>query len=104
MNKNTEFSLLEYVKQYQNDDLCAKWNNNIPLHALSVHNDQMQYCDNSQDVAGICEYFSFLPQGDLTAFVAVVGDGDYSEVYVTESSRPYDLQAIYHPLSYYVEK
>jgi predicted hydrocarbon binding protein len=95
------FSLLKYVKQYQNDALCAKWNNNIPLAELDGAG--MNFALDSQVINELREYFKVLDLEDITGMVYTLGDGDYSEVYVTESSRPYDLQAIYHPLSYYVE-
>lgn len=99
-----EFNLLQYAKQYQDAALCQKWHNNIPLHVLSVHDDTMQYRENSQDIQALCDYFPWLPVKDVTGYVASIEDGGYGEVYVTEWSRPYDNYAIYHPLSYYVEE
>lgn len=91
--------LKEYVKQYTNYELCNDWSNNIPLSELQ---DDFYLCLDSQDIDFICDYFSFLPHDDITGYVGKIGEGDYVEVYITESSRPYDLQAIYHPLEYYL--
>jgi hypothetical protein len=38
---------------------------------------------------------------DITGAVCLVGDGDYDAIWLTESARPWDLEAIYHPLPYY---
>lgn len=90
---------LEIVRQYTNVELCQKWENNIPLSEIQ---DLEYFCTDQQDVDFICEYFPFLPHDDITGYVADIGDGDYEQIYVTEWSRPYDLQAIYHPLEYYL--
>lgn len=41
---------------------------------------------------------------DITGAVVSIGDGDYDEIYLTESARYYDLQADYQPLSYYMQQ
>lgn len=99
--------LSEHIKQYQNDDLCQKWNNNIPASELDFQykgwGHGHTYTVDSQAIRELCEQFSFLPCDDITGIISDQYDGDYTEVYVTESSRPYSLQAIFHPLSYYLE-
>ncbi len=98
----------EYVKQYENADLCSKWENNIPLSELS--SPDFILITDSQEINSILGAFDsdfpdsymYFNAWEVTGIIASVNDGDYGEVYVTESSRPYDLQAIYHPLSYYL--
>lgn len=96
----------EYVKQYQNDELCQKWNNNIPADELNQKEYQWSHgyelTVESQHIIDICETFPFLPCGKITGAIYKIGDGDYAELYVSESVRPYTLTAIYHPLSYYL--
>lgn len=91
---------LEFSKQYQNNELCQKWNNNIPAKELDY---PFQFATDSQDIEYICMLFPFLPKQDITGILEKVGDGDFDEIYITESSNPYMLAAIYHPLSYYVK-
>lgn len=33
---------------------------------------------------------------DITGALVQVGDGDYSEVWITTSHKPYDIYAMYH--------
>jgi hypothetical protein len=89
----------DYIAQYKNPDLCAKWNNNIPADNLW----HMNLGTDSQILDELCNYFLFLPREDITGVMYTIGEGDYEEVYVTESSRPYFVGAIYHPLDYYLE-
>jgi hypothetical protein len=106
--------LKDIIKQYKNAELCAKWDNNIPARELSGRG--MRLMTDSQDVRWIADSFTFLPGGiavdtdgedyqytDITGAIVTLIYGDYGEVYVTESSRPYSLDAIYHPLDYYLE-
>lgn len=86
---------------YSNKELCDKWNNNIP--ASEIQGGEFQLLTDSQDLNDLYRYFPVIPD-DFTGAIVSVGDGDYSEVYVTESSRPYSLDAIYHPLDYYAEE
>lgn len=93
-------NLREYVAQYKNSELCAKWNNNIPASELGMNYAMVS---DSQEIQALCENFTFLPADEITGALLNIKDGDYGEVYVTESSRPYSLDAIYHPLDYYLE-
>jgi hypothetical protein len=90
----------EYISQYKNPDLCAKWDNNIP--ASELQGNGMILSLDWNDILGVKEYWGLNPDG-MTGIIYRVGDGDYEEVYVTESSRPYSLDAIYHPLDYYLD-
>ena len=42
-------------------------------------------------------------RADITGAMVKVGDGDYSEIWFTESSRYYDLNAEYLPVSFWTE-
>lgn len=91
--------------QYADRELCERWNNNIPLSELDKGYIDDILMDDSQELDSLCEMFSFLPRSDITAAIVTVVDGDYGEVYITESSRPYSLaSAIYHPLDYYIKQ
>lgn len=92
-------TILQMVRQYTNLYLCRKWDNNIPLSEIQ---DLEYFCMDQQDVEFICDLFPFLSRDDITGYVANIGDEDYTEIYITESSRPYDLHSIYHPLEYYL--
>lgn len=90
----------EYISGFSNKELCKEWNNNIPASEFGL--DYELYTD-SQDIESVMEYFGdFINPSILTGIILQVGDGDYTEVYITESSRPYDLGAIYHPFEYYL--
>jgi len=86
---------------YAIPELCENWNNNIPLEELD--SPELMLMLDSQDIDSICDNFPMLPSHEITGVVASIKDGDYSQVYVTESSRPYNSDAIYHPIGYYVE-
>ena len=92
--------LKDYVAQYKNPELCAKWDNNIPASEL---NYPFVFMVDSQDIEALCDTFTFLPLQDITAALVTVIDGDYGEVYISESSHPYKASAVYHPLDYYIE-
>lgn len=94
-------TLKEIIKPYENPELCAKWENNIP--ASELEGEEFSLLLNSQDIDDLLAYFPMLEFQNITGALVSIGDGDYGEVYVTESSRPYDLNSIYHPLSYYLE-
>ena len=53
---------------------------------------------DSQDVSFICESVGLLPEErqGITGAVVWLIDGECEEVYLTESSRPYELSARYH--------
>lgn len=86
---------------YANEELCKEWNNNIPCSKLD--SPDFILLTDSQDLKALCDYLSFLPCENITGALVKINDGDYSEVYITEWSRPYDLTAIYTPLDYYLD-
>ena len=100
---DTREFLKNHFSQYENDDLCKKYENNIPLSELQ--GDDFELITDSQEIAELCRYFvGVISPDNITGAVVSIDEyeADYSEVYVTESNRPFDLNAIYHPLSYYL--
>lgn len=63
---------------------------------------------DSQDVDFLMNYAQIIP-ADITGAIAnPVKDSsestvDYDDIWFTESTRPFDLMAVYHPASYYRE-
>ena len=49
---------------------------------------------DSQDIAAVLESIGGT-ETDITGAVVVVGDGDYLEVWLTDSNRPYHVNALY---------
>lgn len=100
IKESKEIEKYEMIQAYENPELCEKFNNNIPANELEFVNEM--FLTDSQDIDALCNDFPFLPIEDITGFITSVKDGDYGEVYVTESGSPYSYDAIYHPLSYYL--
>ena len=71
------------------------------MKASELQNERYTLILDSQDLDSLCEYFPILPREDITGAIVTVVDGEYNEVYLTESSRPYELNADYNPISYY---
>lgn len=75
-------------------------------HSTQLENlDSAKYelIDLSQDIESTLEMIGF-PEDDredITGIIVILEDGDYSAVWLTESSRPYDLYSTYHALPYY---
>jgi len=92
-------NLIKYVSQYKNVELCQKWDNNIPANELQ-DSELMLLLDS--EIRYLQDAFMFLQAQDITGALVSIRDGDYKEVYVTESSRPYALTSIYHPIDYYL--
>jgi hypothetical protein len=68
------------------------------------HTDGWYSLSDSQDIDHICNYYGLDDvRSDITGIMVLVGDGDYDDVWFTESSRPYSIEAKYYPLSYYKE-
>ena len=49
---------------------------------------------DSQDIAAALESIGY-DEPDITGAVVVVGDGEYSEVWLTDASRPWLVDALY---------
>lgn len=55
---------------------------------------------DSQDIEAAADHLG-LPRdqaASITAMAVIVADGDYSHAWATESSRPFDRQALFEPL------
>ena len=61
---------------------------------VELQNIAGQLLTDSQDVAAVLESIG-CTESDISGVVAVVGDGDYKSVYVTDSARPYHVNALY---------
>jgi hypothetical protein len=55
------------------------------------------------DLTFVLEFVSVPDEykSDITGAIVLECDGDYDAVWLTESARPFDLDATYHPLPYY---
>jgi hypothetical protein len=62
--------------------------------AGDITGDDYVYVTDSQDLESLHHNLPVCPDGMTGALVATE-DGDYTEVWVTESSRPYSVNAIY---------
>ena len=49
---------------------------------------------DSQDIVAVLESIGY-DEPDITGAVVVVGDGEYSEVWLTDASRPWLVDALY---------
>lgn len=58
---------------------------------------------DSQDVQAVLESCGVPKEfrANITGAYVKVGDGDYDDVWLSESNSPWNLSAIYHPLSFY---
>lgn len=69
----------------------------------SIENDESMYCENSQDIEAYLKDVGMPAEyrEGITAVVVLVWEGDLIAMWLTESGRPFDLRAFYHPLPYY---
>jgi len=78
-------------------------NPNRPLPLASLQDGV--FTVDSSEILAICEAVGLMPDiaEDITGIVLYMDDSeaDYKMVYLTESSRPYDLTSVYVPLPYY---
>lgn len=78
----------------------SKVGDTVDADSLSS-DDGYQLMLDSQDIEAVADYISgYLSEmeyeiSDITGVIALVGDGDYDEVWVTESSRPFSVSAVY---------
>ena len=69
----------------------------------NIGDERYQLLVDSQDVMAVLESTNFPKQHrhDITAVLVLIGEGDYADVWVSESSAPYMLGAEYHNQAYY---
>ena len=53
------------------------------------------FLEDSQHLEALIDYFPALEQEGITATFAATGGGDYTEVWVTTSSRPHESNTRY---------
>jgi hypothetical protein len=60
---------------------------------------------NDTDVQLTLEYLGLDEEykKDVTGAVVIVKDGDYEAVWLSESSRPYDISSTYYALPFYLD-
>ena len=77
--------------------------NGVTLRALQ--DDKYTLIQNDRDLSALLDYCGIPTEyrEDITAAVVEVLDGDYGEVWLTESSERYNLSAWYHPIKYYLD-
>lgn len=68
--------------------------------------DRYTFLTDSQELDWLCDLYGLgsLNRQEITAAMVIIGAyGDYTEVWFTESSRPYEIGAQYESLDYYTE-
>ncbi len=61
------------------------------------------FLQNDGDILDVASEFATDFAEDITGAVVKMGNGEYLEVWLTESSRPFELSAIYHTPAYWQE-
>ena len=61
---------------------------------VELQNIDGQLLTDSQDITAVLESIG-CTESDISGAVVVVDDGDYSAVWLTDSSRPYHVNALY---------
>jgi hypothetical protein len=85
-----------------------KYNHSTKLENLTFENLGEYESDylalDSQEIEGYLESVSFPDEyrKDITGVCVLSGDCEHVALWLTESNRPYDINAIYHPLPYYI--
>ncbi len=59
------------------------------------------FLQNDGDILDVASEFVTDFAEDITGAVVKMGEGEYTEVWLTESSKPYLLSAIYHTPAYW---
>ena len=65
---------------------------------MEMYGDEIdgQFLTDSQEIVYILESIGRTDLiNEATAIIAKVGDGDFKEVWVTEDSRPYSINAVF---------
>lgn len=68
-----------------------------------LQDEKYTFIQNDTDLAAVLDCVGISPEyrEDITGALVEVSDGEYGEVWLTESCAPYDLSASYYPLSFY---
>lgn len=71
--------------------------------AGQLQDEKYTLVTDSQEVREIAHYagLSEKDADDITAAIVEVGDGEYNEIWLSESSAPWNLTAIYHEAAYW---
>lgn len=76
-------------------------NNTLLLSDPYLKDSRFILCLDSQDIVATCENVGIDPNDITGVLVDLVGDGNNSEIWLTESKYPFATIAIYHNLTYY---
>jgi hypothetical protein len=73
------------------------------VHLSDLQSDIYTLIQADYDLAAVLEFVGVPDEdkSDITGAVCLECEGDYAAVWLTESARPFDLNAIYHPLPFY---
>jgi len=85
---------MKFRLRYGNFIPLRKLQEPAPDHRCPPHNALMLILD-SQDIKESCEVMGIRSMGKITGVLARAKDGDFSDFYVTESARPFSLDADY---------
>lgn len=85
--------------QYKKEE--SKMPKNKRLKELQA--EKYYFIQNDSELSEVLESIGLKEEckKDITGCVLLIGDGEYIAVWLTEESRYYDLNACYHPLTYY---
>jgi hypothetical protein len=70
-----------------------------------LQDEKYTFIQSDSDLIAVLEFVGLPPTWaeHISGAVVKILDGEYGQVYLSESSAPYALAAWYHPLPYYMD-
>ena len=65
------------------------------MQAAHLQDEKYMLLTDSQDLDDLCEDFPTIDRNEITGALVVIEDCEWIEVWVTESSKPYSINADY---------
>lgn len=68
-----------------------------------LQNDKYYLIQTDFELSDLLEYCG-IPQEyrqDITGAIVAIQDGEYTEIWLSESAKYYSLDSVYYPISYY---
>ena len=64
-------------------------------HLFDLQDEPYVFSTDTTDLRALKEYLPKIKDKDITGAVVAIQDGDYVEIWITMSSRPYAIDSLY---------